>query len=1238
MRLKHLELQGFKTFASKTEFVFPTGITAVVGPNGSGKSNVADALRWVLGEQVFSVLRAKKSEDLIFAGGDGRARSGVAEAYLTLDNSDGFFPIDFNEVVIGRRAYRDGENEYLLNGSKVRLREINELLARTGLARRTYTVIGQGLVDQALSLNSEERRALFEEAAGISLYRGKREDALRKLDETRRNLDRVRDILAEIGPRVRQLERQAQRTRDYARLSTELQAMQRIWFGYHWGMGQTALSEAKSAAEAQSGKLITRRTEMSRFSQQSETVRQKQSQLRGRLNEWQHSANDLHTQAEAVQRQLAVLEERSRSLQNQIEQTTTDRTSLEAELAAQADRVAKAEADLAEVIARRDTQAAAIAAAQSALSARQSQRQTINQSRATAQDAIQKTQSALTDRRNRRTQLAERRHVLDNDTAAHQRDMAAQAEKQAALDVERAGIGEQLARLEAQRSELNQHIETLNAEINTARDQAAQRQTELNDARANENRLRDRFTVLSEVRASLSGFDAGTRAVINAKLPGVRGILATLITVDSDWERAIEAALGFDIQTIVVESWSAAQAARDLLGDNNGRASLLPLDLPEAAHVEETSTEPQLPGVPSTAPGCLPWGALLRGREKPIEPAAPMKQSPSSGGIEVPLPAGLRFAIDCVTCEAALQAAIQRLLANVVVVESLDDAHTLRAQLPEGYHIATRSGEVLRSNGVITIGRATGSSDLLSREREWRSLPAQIDLVAAKTTAANEQHQAALKSIESLAERQTALTAQTRSASASIANTETQRRNVERQIDDVRRALDWKQGLIAQINTELATLDERDLILHAEEHHLHDDLARHADSVSQLEAQLIELPLEELTAQLTALQAEAAVAEQLRRSQTNVVASYTAALNQLRTQLKGRTDRLAQIVNERRTIETQLSDQRTRAAGLAENLAALQIQIDPADAALRDLETEQNRLSTDERAARQRLSELESTYNQAIIDVTRKEEELNHLRSRIDEELGLVQLEMADLSGPQPLPLTPIVSELPTVEALPEGMEQDLQRMKAQIRRLGPINPEAQAEYEETRQRFEFLTQQSSDLEEAILQLQQVILELDELMQISFRETFNAIAEEFKGTFQMLFGGGSAKLVLTDPDNIGQTGIEVNARPPGKKQQGLALLSGGERSLTAAALMFAILKVKPPPFCILDETDAALDEANVGRFRDALKLLSADTQFVIITHNRGTIEAADTIYGISMSTDSASRAISLKLESIAQPA
>jgi chromosome segregation protein len=1098
---------------------------------------------------------------------------------------------------------------------------VSELLAKTGLARRTYTVIGQGMVDQALAINSDERRALFEEAAGISLYRHKREDALKKLDETRRNLERVRDILAEIGPRVRSMERQAQRARDYARLSGELQAAERIWFGYHWGKGQAALRDAKETVEAQTTVLTARRAEMGSYNDRIETVRKQQFELRTQVGEWHRASSGLHTQAEALQRQLAVLEERARSLQQQIDQTHSDQSALEAQLSAQADRVTAAEAELNGIVARYETQAAAIATAQAALTERQTQRTALQQSRAEAQTAIQKAELALEDRRNRRAQITDRRTAIDQDVTTHNAEIAAQQQRQTELENQRAAIESDLNTLAGQRTTLLQQIAALETELDHAKQIAVQRDTTLDEARAAENRLRERHALLSEMRAALGGFDAGTRAVMGAQLHGVRGLLTTLIDVESTWERAIEAALGQDIQSIVVESASVVPDVRRILSDSDGRVSLLPLEARPQPQVDEAPID-----LPSNARGCLPFGSWLhRGGE-------------SNSGVQHPiaprLPDGLKFAPDVIKCSDDLRPALEALLKQVVLVDSLNEAEALRAQLPDGYHIATRSGEVLHTNGLITVGRAAGSGEFLAREREWRELPTRIDAAVRQSEAAQYQQAAALQNVADLTRQLAALHDETKSAEKSIGAKTDERRASERQMEDVQRAVDWRQGLIAQAQTEIATLSDQDTQLQAEEERLQGEIAQHTAAIQQADLQLNELPLEMLAAQLTALQAEAAVSDQLRRSQANVVESYRSGLEQMRGQVQSRLDRASSIVQERESIGVQLVALRERETALHDELATFTSQIDPAEAQLRELEIEQNRLEGEERSARNRLSDLELLYNQAMLDMARREEELNHLRARIDEELGLVELEMADLSGPQPLPLKPIVSELPIVETLPEGLEQELQRMKAQIRRLGPVNSDAQSEYEETKQRFEFLTQQSSDLEQAIEQLNQVILELDQLMETSFRETFQKIAEEFKGMFQKLFAGGSAKLVLTDPENIAATGVEIMARPPGKKQQGLALLSGGERSLTAAALMFAILKVKPPPFCILDETDAALDEANVGRFRDTIKELSRDTQFVIITHNRGTIEAADTIYGISMGTDSASRAISLELEAV----
>lgn len=1192
MRLKHLELHGFKTFASRTEFIFPTGITAIVGPNGSGKSNVADSVRWVLGEQSFSVLRAKKSEDLIFAGGEGRPRSGMAEVYLTFDNSDGFFPIEFSEVTIGRRAYRDGENEYLLNGNKVRLRDITELLSQTGLARRTYTVIGQGLIDTALSLRPEERRALFEEAAGISLYQSKRADALRRLEETQRNLDRVKDILAEIGPRVRQLERQARRAEDYTRLSAELHDMQRIWFGYHWGRMQDALREAKDSTQMQEAQVEQRRVDLAAHGAQLETLRRRQLELRTQLSAWQREASGLHTQAEARQRELAVLTERARLLQSQADDARAEIAPLETQIERQAAHVAQAEAELAAIQRRIDNQAGEIEAAHRALEERQSRRRSILQTLTAAQDDLRALQTDITDRHNQRRQLDERRATIDAGIAAHRAAIQTLNDNLAEGQTTLSGVEIEIAGLNAQIADRRRQSVELTRQLDAIRSRQAELDAESSQALRAEAELRARYDALRAARAALAGFDGGARSILSARLPGVRGAVARLIDVERGWERAIEAALGGDLQAILIDEWNGTEAARAHLDAQQagGRATLLPLD--------------------------------------------------SLRILDHDLPPDVQRASKLVRCDESIRPAVEALLGHILVVDDLAQARALLPSLPDGMHLVTRDGDLLRANGAVVLGRAPGSIDgpaaagasLMSHEREWRELPAHTQAAADRVAHIETQRTEESARAEAVNRQLEALANEAQQLAASMNAKASERGEALRRLESIERESAWKRGLIDQAEAELRSLSDRDAALAGEIDRMAQDAEQRRGALAEFDRQLADLPIESLAAQTTSLQTAASVSEQLRQGQISVLQSLRAGLEQTQSQLAGRRQRLGWLDEEQARIQAQVGELQMQESTLAGHLAEYEALIQPAEAEVRALETDYAALENEERAARTRLQEIESRCNLAVMDAARKEDELNHLRGRIEEELGLVQLELADLTAPQPLPLAPIVTELPTVSDLPEGMEPEMQRIKAHIRRLGPINPEAQAEYQAEKERYEFLSAQSTDLTQAIEQLQQVIAELDQLMQKSFSETFQAIAEEFKSTFTVLFGGGSARLVLTEPENLTQTGIDIVARPPGKKQQGLALLSGGERALTAAALLFAILKIKPPPFCILDETDAALDEANVGRFRDMIRQQSEHTQFALITHNRGTIEAADTIYGITMERDSSSRGYSLKLE------
>jgi chromosome segregation protein len=1196
MRVKHLELQGYKTFAAKTEFVFDEGITAIVGPNGSGKSNIADAVRWVLGEQSYKTLRGKSTVDMIFSGSESRPRMGMAHAALTLDNSTGWLPVEFSEVTIARRAYRSGENEYLLNGNRVRLRDITELLAEGGLSRRTYTVIGQGLVDAALSLRPEERRALFEEAAGITIYQAKRDNAIAKLETTQQNLLRVNDIISEIGPRLERLKRQAERAQEYAQLSQELEGLLRLWYGYQWRQGQKALRQARSRARERRTQLEERRKKLAELGRRIAQVRAQQAEKREQLSQWHRESSALHAEAEKLQRELAVCQERKRLLGQQRQEILHEITPLEVNREAQRERIAQLEEDLSRIESQLRESAAQVQTVQKQLDHHEGQRQALVERLAALRQQAFELSTELADRQNRLAQFDERRGELRREREEHQQTIAGQEAQKATAEERLQAVRAQMDALQAQVQTLVDQREDKEREIEVGQERQAQLQASLAEIQRQEERLLARQELLAGMREEMAGYQASVRRVIQAagagQLSGIVGTVVSLIEVPAELETAIETALGTHGQDIVVETWADAEAAIGFLKQTGGgRATFLPLDT-----------------------------------VRPPEPISP----PQERGV-------LGLAMELMGCKARFRPAFDVLLGRAIVVEDLGTAHRIMGQMARDsspYQIVTLAGEVVHSNGTLTGGATEDQSGgLLAHEREWRELPDRLAAVRQKRQNLEEQGQRAeetqqqlLASLTDLQDRESELKAasEARAAEADAA---------ERQIERLAQEIEWRRGLEKQLDGEVAALDEKEVDIDQEMERLKADQASIQEEIAALEEQLEAMTGDELYEQLAQSKTALAVTEQSREDRRTILRSHQTNLEHLEGQISAKQERADELAQEGDALVGQIEELQAREEELSGQIQALAGLIEPTEAELVELESQQVELEAEESEDRSRLQRSETIYNQAALDMERRRDELVSLRQQIQNDLGLVELEMTDLlPGQPPLPLKPMVSTLPSIDELPEGLEDEIQRLKVQLKRAGPINPNAPAEYAEALERHTFLTAQVEDLEQASSSLRQVIAELDQLMEADFRKTFEVIAAEFKECFTTLFGGGMAKLVLSDPESLLETGIDIIVRPPGKRQQSLALLSGGERALTAVALIFAILKASPTPFCILDEVDAMLDEVNIGRFRKMLQELADRTQFVVITHNRGTIEAANTIYGISMGEDSVSKVISLKLE------
>ncbi len=1198
-RLKSLELHGYKTFASRTLFEFSSRVTAIVGPNGSGKSNIADSLRWVLGEQSYSLLRGKKTEDMIFSGSEQRTRAGMASATVIFDNSDGWLPIDFNEVAITRRAYRDGTNEYLVNGQKVRLRDVSELLAQSGLAERTYTIIGQGVVDAALALKAEERRRLFEEAAGIGLHRSRREEALRRLEITRRNIERVEDILAELQPRLRSLERQARRLQEYEQVRADLQVLLREWYGYHWHRAQEELLSMREIARERETALERIRQEQAGYEEKISSQREANQALRSQLNAWHRELSQLHLEREKHNREEAVSEERRRSLVDQLEQLQRENAHLDEECEIHQEALSRSAQEVARLEVELQDARQQVERASRDLQARAAER-------SQAERALQQARQLLSEKLSKQGQANARLNELQSQLkraeealhTAEQTLVEARAARQTARDnLEAASNASQQAvearaHAEAALSQIRQKLTQLEGERKKLLEQHNALSTET-------ARLKTQIDVLDQAEAALSGYSDGAQALIKAmkqaSLKSAQGALSSLLQVPDRYEIALAAALGEFLDAMLLENSSGVDPALDLLSHKAVRGVVVPLD--------ELS-----------------------------------RNSPPKTTIEVS--GGIGWALDLIQMQPEARPVLELLLAHTMIVEDRSAAHNfIRAarrsdQSLWGVRAVTLKGEVFHAGGPIIYG-APARPATLSRPRQRRELVEKYRLAEEQLKAVNEKLAQSQSLIEQF--REQGIQAE-QIRDTAVRHQEKTYQTLESQrvaLEGATRQIEWvekqRSALITQQNDARSQVERLTNVLAESEK----EIVEAREKVRQCSIRLGELALDELQAEAAHWATLAEVAQKTLVEASQRRSERLTLQQRAQAAIRENHARVANIQQALQDLEAARMERKSIAGQLAEQISKLNALIEPAEARLAAAESELEKQLSAESAVRHAASQAEHLHAQARINLAKKQEALDTWRRRIEDDFGLVAFEYeADLTGPTPLPLEGMVEQLPRVTRLAPEIEENVRRQRAQLRRMGPINPEAQAEYQEVRERYNFMTEQVADLHKAETDVREVIAELDELMQRELRRTFEAVAVEFKQIFTRLFGGGTARLVLTDPDDMSNTGIEIEARLPGRRTQGLSLLSGGERSLTATSLIFALLKVSPTPFCVLDEVDAMLDEANVGRFRDILSEFSQNTQFIVVTHNRNTVQVADVIYGVTMGRDSASQVISLKLDEV----
>ena len=1179
MVLKELEIQGFKSFPDKVRITFGRGVTGVVGPNGSGKSNLSDAIRWVLGETSSRQLRsAGKMEDVIFGGTRRRGAMGYASVRLTLDNADHALDLDAAEVTIGRRYYRSGESEYTINGQACRLKDVYELLLDTGIGRDGYSIIGQGRIAEIVAAKGSERREIFEEACGIAKYRYRRTEAEHSLAAAQANLERLRDILGELESRVGPLAREAEKAKAYLELASRRKGLEvTLWV--------ESIRAARAAMQQLQRDYETAQAAFERWDSQDKASQQEAEEIRMQAQRLTVEIERLNGDIRSITEQISGSDSRIAVLENDRAHARQSAESLRAELAAgQTGREAAAaglerqKAEARELDRRAEALAAEAGGLEQQLAGLQSRT-----------DAASARQAAL------RARLAD---VTDRETAARVEEAAARAaaesargrlpEAQAAARAEQdrlAGLQENLAdtgkyldMLAGSEKQLANVRAGLALKLNSRKKAlAAASEAEQELARARDAAAQ-RLNVLQELEKNMEGYQHSVRAVMQAaaggRLQGVVGPVSSILTVEAGCELAVETALGAALQNIVVENEAAAKAGIALLRrENAGRATFLPLD--------------------TVQPG------LFRG--------------------ELPLQA--RLASSLVRAEERYQNIVSYLLGRIVVVEDIHAAARVARELHYRNRVVTMDGQVVNAGGSFTGGSVQRSAGLFTRRQEIRELQDKIAGLARDCTAARLRTAQCKSQADAVAAELTAAEGEERTAAGDRVRAEAEGKRLEqavRQAEEAARqrsaeadALASEAGRQAEAAEKAA---EARAALEAEAGALTAELARlteGGDSFAARQAELADALAQKRMDQL-ACQKDAELCRSRIADWEQRLADAGAHQDSLAAAIRDLEARDGEILRAIQEVKDQT--RRSRDA-VREKEAAIQ--------AAAGRRMERQAAETKAQAAARAAAENRE-------DASREMARLSERKSAAEGEYDQLAAKLWDEYQLTPTEAAKFCVEYASLAAL----RAQVAEVRGKMRALGSVNVGAVEEYQEVRGRYESLKAQVEDVEESRDRLVRMIGELNGQMRDIFRRNFAAINGHFGRVFAELFGGGEASLALEDENDVLNSGIEIRVSPPGKVIKNLEALSGGERALVAISIYFAILAVNPSPFCILDEIEAALDDANVVRFAQYLRRISGKTQFIVITHRRGTMEAADILYGVTMQEDGISKLLRLDLEQV----